>query len=107
MPATTPSTFVSAPLHPIGSDHNNWAMAMGTPGLPVAFNWREGRLTIASVEQTWRESGPCTHGSSELYVKKHWFEVLTNDGRRAKLYFDRSPQGSKAASRWWLYCFEA
>ena len=95
--------FVSEPIKPIVATANARAMAAGGPGLPKEFVWRGEKLGIASVLRTWRETGQCSHGSSEAYVRKHWHEVKTNSGKEAKIYFLRQARGRKKVERWWLY----
>ena len=67
--------FVSEAIKPVVETADTNAMAAGGPGLPQEFVWRDQPLRIAAVLRTWRETGPCKHGSSESYVRKHWFEV--------------------------------
>lgn len=74
--------------------------------MPHAFVWRGGRLGIAAVLRTWRTTGPCKHGSAEVYVRKHWFEVATTSNQTAKIYFERQPRGARRARRWWLFTIE-
>lgn len=95
--------FVSEPLQPADRDWDAAAMAAGAPGLPAAFRWRGQTLVVQAVLRGWRETGPCRHGSGERYVRKHWFEVLTDDGRTVKLYFERQPRRRGGSARWWLY----
>ena len=95
--------LVSEPIKPVVSTIDPSAMAMGSPGLPREFVWRGEPLGIAAVLRTWRETGPCTHGSSESYVRKHWFEVQTTGNRRARIYFERQPRGRDRMKRWWLF----
>jgi hypothetical protein len=52
-------------------------MAIGEPGLPREFLWRKETIRITAVLRTWKDTGPCTHGSPEKYVRKHWYEVET------------------------------
>ena len=98
--------FVSEPIKPVVATADPDAMAGGGPGLPREFTWRGKILGIAGVLRTWRETGPCKHGSSESYVRKHWFEVETTTGRRAKIYFERQPRDGKRTNRWWLFSIE-
>ena len=98
--------FVSEPIQPVVSTVDPTAMAMGGPGLPREFVWRGEPLVIVAVLRTWRETGPCTHGSSESYVRKHWFEVQTTGNRRARIYFERQPRGRDRTKRWWLFSIE-
>jgi hypothetical protein len=96
-------TFVSEPIEPVGAAADPDAMAAGGPGLPHAFIWRGETLRIAAVLRTWRDTGPCRHGSPEVYVRKHWFEVVTTSNQTARIYFDRQPRGPNATRRWWLF----
>ena len=98
--------FVSEPIKPVVSTADPRAMAAGGPGLPREFVWRGEPLGIVAVLRTWRETGPCTHGSSESYVRKHWFEVQTTGNRRARIYFERQARGRDRTKRWWLYSIE-
>jgi hypothetical protein len=96
--------FVSEAITPVGQTVNTRLMASGEPGLPGRFAWRGTEYTIAAVLRTWKQSGPCHHGSGERYLRKHWFEVLTTSGHRMTIYFERQARrGSSAKARWWLY----
>lgn len=95
--------FVSDAIVPIADTFDTGRMAVGEPGLPGAFQWRGRTLEIATVLRSWRDTGPCRHGSPERYVRKHWFEVVTREGATLKLYFDRQPRGGGVAARWWLF----
>jgi len=96
--------FVGERLEPETGSADTTRLAAGEPGLPRRFTWREGVLEVAGVCRTWRETGPCRHGSGERYVRQHWFEVATASGTVAKLYFERhSRRGLGKGSRWWLF----
>lgn len=95
--------FVSEPIKPLFADTDAQGMAEGAPGLPRAFSWRGESLGIANVLRSWRETGPCTHGSSERYARKHWFEVETTSHQRAQIYFERQARGRNQTARWWLF----
>ena len=88
-------------------------MGHGEPALPGAFRWRGGSFTVAGVTRRWKEHGPCRHGSGEAYLRKHWFELITGDGRTATIYFERQPgRGgvrsgtSRLRSRWRLFSID-
>lgn len=98
--------FISESIKPVIATANANATATGGPALPHEFIWRGGTLSIAAVLRTWHETGPCTHGSGELYVRKHWFEVETTSHQKAKIYFERKPRGHKLIKRWWLFSIE-
>ena len=95
--------FVSGVIRPVGAAWDTSRMAVGEPGLPRQFVWRGQAIEIASVLRTWRETGKCRHGSPELYVRKHWFEVTTTGNTTMKIYFDRHPRGQRKSDRWWLF----
>ena len=83
--------FISAAIQPVAGTFDAARMSTGEPGLPRQFRWRSQTIQIARVLKTWRETGPCRHGSGESYVRKHWFEVLTDSGDTMKIYFERQP----------------
>ena len=96
--------FVSEPIMPVENTMDTSRMVIGEPGLPQEFIWRKKKYKIKEVLETWKETGPCTHGSGEQYVRKHWYKIRTTEGNEMKIYFMRKP-ASKAKSklRWWLY----
>ena len=98
--------FVSEPIKPVVATADPHAMTTGGPALPREFTWRGTVLGITAVLRTWHETGPYTHGSSESYVRKHWFEVETTSNQRAKIYFERQPRARKLTRRWWLFSIE-
>ena len=95
--------FISAAIAPVGATIDAIRMSTGEPGLPRQFRWRSQTIQIARVLKTWRETGPCHHGSGERYVRKHWFEVLTDSGEIMKIYFERQARSRTKKSRWWLF----
>jgi hypothetical protein len=98
-----PERFISEVIRPVGTTFDTSRMAVGEPGLPREFKWRERTIKIAAVLRTWRETGKCRHGSPELYVRKHWFEVATTSNTTMKIYFDRQPRKKQISDRWWLF----
>jgi phosphoribosylglycinamide formyltransferase-1 len=100
------STFVSEPVKPVVATADTGAMAGGGPGLPREFVWRGETLRVGRVLRSWRETGPCRHGSPEQYVRKHWFEVETEGNRVAKIYFERQSRAGSRKKRWWLFSIE-
>ena len=107
MKAVLDQKFVSELIKPVIASADMQAMATGGPILPREFTWRGKTLGITAVLRTWHDTGPCTHGSGEAYVRKHWFEVETTTSQRAKLYFERKPRGRKLTDRWWLFSIES
>jgi hypothetical protein len=74
------------------------ALAQGEPSLPAAFLFGDERIEVREQRKAWRST---KDDRGDTYVKKHWFEFETGDGRIAVVYFDRSAR--KNAPRWWLY----
>ena len=103
MKTETKQQFVSESIKPVVATANTSAMAAGGPGLPQEFVWRGQTLVVVRVLRTWRETGPCRHGSPESYVRKHWFEFETTSGQTATVYFERQSRGRRRTQRWWLF----
>ena len=95
--------FVSEPLIPVAATCDTRLMAQGEPGLPREFLWGERRLSVEALLRSWRQSGPCRHGSGERYVRRHWYEVLTPEQEVVKIYFDRQQRSGRKTPRWWLF----
>jgi hypothetical protein len=95
--------FVSEPIKPVVATCDTARMAAGEPGLPSEFVWRGQSIKVLNVLRTWRETGKCRHGSAELYVRKHWFEVAAAPYGLMKIYFDRQSRPGGKAGRWWLF----
>jgi phosphoribosylglycinamide formyltransferase-1 len=95
--------FVSEAIEPLIETCDAARLAVGEPGLPRRFRWRGQNVEVTGVLRTWRETGPCRHGSGERYVRKHWFEVATASGATMRLYSERRPLHGRKDSRWWLY----
>ena len=107
MPSQPPSSerFVSEPIKPVAETFDTGRMAIGEPGLPRQFEWRGQIVEIVDILRTWRETGPCRHGSPERYVRKHWYEVKTAQHGIMTIYFDRQARRGHrpAEARWWLF----
>jgi hypothetical protein len=95
--------FISEAIKPITETAATSPMAVGEPGLPREFVWRGRTVTVRAMLRSWRETGKCRHGSPEMYVRKHWYEVITASDDTMKLYFERQPRGGRKGARWWLF----
>ena len=96
--------FVSELIMPVGGSFDVGGMARGEPSLPGRFMWRDKEYAVTEVLEKWKESGPCKSGSSEMYLRKHWFRILTEDGLEMTIYFERQPRAKREnKKRWWLY----
>jgi len=89
--------FVGKPLVPEGA-LDVAALSHAEPSLPHAFAFGDERLEVRELRRTWRST---KEDRGDVYLKKHWFEFETVDGRIAVVYFDRGAR--KNAPRWWLY----
>lgn len=98
--------FVGDAIRPVGETFDALRMSRGEPGLPRQFQWRDRTVQIARVVKTWRETGLCHHGSGEAYVRKHWYEVVTDSGETMTIYFERQRRSRNRAARWWLFTVE-
>jgi phosphoribosylglycinamide formyltransferase-1 len=96
--------FISEQILPVAGTFDPAAMAKGAPALPGRFCWRNTEYTVAEVIKTWKESGPDKGPTSQMYLRKHWFELRTTDGTIMTIYFERQPRSKhQAKKRWWLY----
>ena len=100
---TMPDQLVSEPIKPLTETADTSRMAIGEPGLPQKFIWRDRTISVTAVIRSWRETGKCRHGSPEMYVRKHWYEVETSSDGTMKLYFERRPRRGQKGARWWLF----
>lgn len=107
--SNTPPRLISEALTPLAGGFDTAAMAQGEPGLPAGFHWRDAELLVQDVLQSWKETGDCSHGSKEQYVRRHYWKLRLEDGRICTVYFERQPRktGTAAKSpRWFLYTME-
>ncbi len=98
--------FISEMIQPADQSFDTSRMMMGEPGLPKSFNWRNKQLKIIRVIKQWKETGRCTHSASEMYLRKHWYEVKLDTGEGARIYFQRQSKSNNKKSRWCLFSIE-
>ena len=91
--------FVSRPLAPTQGFITPASGSM--PPVPRAFLWENRRLEVASVLRSWRSSKT---DRGDTYLKRHWFELQTENGLRIVVYYDR--EARHGAPRWWLYTID-
>ena len=99
--------FISEAIRPEPGTFDTARMAAGEPGVPGRFTWRGETVEVVRVLESWRDTGPCRHGSGEQYVRKHWYRVATRTHGVMKLYFERQPRGPRPKARWWLFSVES
>ena len=100
--------FIGERIEPAREALDTRRMAVGEPGLPTRFTWRGREYEVERLLEKWKTTGPCSHGSDEQYVRKHWFRVRTTSGEEMKVYFERQARsGRERKARWWLYTVRA
>lgn len=87
-------SFVSEPLQPVGAA----SAVSGEPQLPGAFVHRGETIEVGRVLRTWRSTKT---DRGDVYLKRHWFEFESTDGRVITVYFDRAAKRNQPA--WWLF----
>lgn len=98
-----PKRFVCEPLvacYGEGGD-GEVSVTMHEPALPPAFLWRQERIVIAGTVAR-RRSSKVDRG--DTYLKRHWYDLQTGDGRIVTVYYDRAAK--RGAPHWWLYSIE-
>lgn len=93
-----PKHLISEAVKAASESFDPETMSHGEPALPAAFRWRGEVLAIRRTARTWKSTKT---DRGDVYVKRHWYEVELDDGRRATLYFER--QAKRGQPRWWLY----
>lgn len=95
--------FICEPMIPLAG-FDTAAMSRGEPGLPQRFTWREQEYRVKGVLRKWKTSGPCRNGSGEVYLRRHWFEIVTDPPATMIVYFDRQAKDrNRPKARWWVY----
>ncbi len=100
--------FVSEPLSPAPGSSDPRAMARGEPGLPRRFTWRDDEYQVIEVVKQWKSSGPCRSGADEMYLRRHWYRIITEPHQVMTVYCERQRRpGGSPKSRWFVYTVEA
>jgi len=101
--------LISEPIIPISGQGDASLMAMGEPGIPACFTWRKVDYQIVTLVRRWKGYGPEGHvAGNEVYVRRHWAEIVTTSGHRMVIYCDRQARNRrKPEQRWWIYSLEA
>jgi hypothetical protein len=96
--------FIGEELKAVPGTFDAAAMARGEPGLPLRFTWRSTQYHVVAVIEKWKSTGPCRHGSDELYVRRHWFKIRTEPRAEMTVYCDRqAKERRRPKARWWIY----
>jgi hypothetical protein len=95
--------FISEPITPTPGRFDASAMSRDEPGIPSEFIWRGKPCVVAQVLSTWKTTG---NDRGETYLRRHWFRILTTDGRQMTLYCERQARSKNPKSRWWIYSLQ-
>jgi hypothetical protein len=94
-------TFVSKAITPEGGSFNADTISTGEPSLPRSFQYDSVQLVVKELRRTWKSTKT---DRGDVYVKRHWFEFETEDGRTATVYFDRGAK--RGQPRWFLFTLD-
>ena len=109
MTAASARQFVSEALTPDAGTADVGAMARGEPGLPTGFTWRGSEYRVAGLIEKWKDHGPCKSSSQsrEMYLRRHWYKILTDPPMKMTIYCDRQAKDRKRPkSRWFVHTIE-
>lgn len=95
--------FIGEEIRPLPEEFDYTASAPGEPALPRKFRWRQETIEILHILKRWKSVSGCRHGSSDRYVRKHWYRIRTTDNRVLTIYFDRQLAMPGRKRRWWLF----
>jgi hypothetical protein len=100
--------FIAEPITPDIDCMDTTPTARGEPAFPTRFYWRDRRYTVSEIIEHWAERS-ARYGEREMYTRKHWYRVRTDDGSTMVVYFERQARSSSrgAKTRWWLYSVES
>jgi phosphoribosylglycinamide formyltransferase-1 len=104
MTTDTHAEFVGEALKPVAGAADAAGMSRGEPGLPKRFTWRGREYHVTRLLKTWKTSGPCRNGSSEVYLRRHWYTIETDPPATLTIYCDRQAKDRrKPKARWWVF----
>ena len=97
-------TFIGESIQPVAKSFDITATSRGEPALPKRFTWRGREYAVVEVLEREKGYGPCPSG--EIYLRKHYYKVRTDDGSVMRIYFERHPHSPRERDRWWLYTLQ-
>jgi len=99
--------FVSEEMTPVSGTADLAGLSRREPGLPGRFRWRGREYRVAGVVRTWKTHGPCKSGGGEVYLRRHWYKVLTDPRAVMTIYCERQARSSRRPkARWFIYTIE-
>ncbi len=87
------------PIVPEPGSFMTESMATGVPGVPRRFTVQGTPYEVARVLGIRKDTGPCTSGSGERYVRRHFFDVETTSGERMTLSVSRGTKADWSVER--------
>ena len=104
MPTDNREEFICEQIIPVAGTADVAAMTRREPGVPKRFCWRGTEYRLAGVIRKWKTMGPDVGGGREMYVRRHWYKILTEPPAVMTIYFDRQAKDRKRPkARWWIY----
>jgi len=102
--ASDPEDFIGEEMVPAPGTADAAGMSRGEPGLPGRFTWRGRPYRVVGVVKAWKSSGPCRSGGGEVYLRRHWYRIVTDPQAVLTVYFERQARSAKRPkARWWIY----
>lgn len=90
--------LISEPITPDPASYLVADAAAGEPPIPSRFTWRGRRYELVRVERTWKSTNAGVYHVGDVYLRRHWADVVTVCGERLRLYGERG-----AKPRWYLH----
>ena len=107
MPSNSAEEFVGEAMIPTPATGDVAGMSRRAPGLPGSFTWRGEKYRIAGVIRKWKSHGGCRSGGGEMYLRRHWYKIVTDPPMVMTVYCDRQAKNRKhPKARWWIYTVE-
>ncbi|MDF1702108.1 MAG: DUF6504 family protein [Planctomycetota bacterium] len=91
--------FVSEPLVPDPTSFSREGVAPGEPAWPRRFRWRTRDYEVATILRAWKTTSAGPYTTGDVYVRRHYADVITVCGTALRLYGDRGGR----AGRWFVH----
>ncbi len=96
--------FICEELIPVAGTADVGAMTRREPGLPQRFTWRGQEYRVVGIVKQWKSHSRCKTGANEMYLRRHWYQIVTDPAATMTVYFDRQAKSSqRPKARWWVY----